>query len=49
MFVEWWRPETSTFHLLVDELTVTLEDVCCLWGLSIKDILNFLCVIFFEV
>jgi Plant mobile domain len=28
--VERWRPETSTFHLLVGELTVMLEDVCCL-------------------
>jgi Plant mobile domain len=39
--VERWRPETSTFHLLVNELTVTLEDVCCLWGLPIRGILYF--------
>jgi Plant mobile domain len=39
--VERWRPETSTFHLLVGELTVTLEDVCCLWGLPIRGILYF--------
>ena len=34
--VERWRPETNTFHLLVGEVTVTLEDVACLWGLSTK-------------
>jgi Plant mobile domain len=39
--VEGWRPETSTFHLSVGELMMTLEDVCCLWGLSIRSILNF--------
>jgi Plant mobile domain len=38
--VERWRPETSTFHLPVDELTVMLEDVCYLWGLTIRGILN---------
>jgi Plant mobile domain len=39
--VERWRPETSTFLLPIDELTVTLEDVCSLWGLPIRGILNF--------
>ena len=34
-FVERWRPETDTFHLPVGECTVTLQDVSCLWGLSI--------------
>lgn len=34
--VERWRPETNTFHLPVGEVTVTLEDVACLWGLSTK-------------
>ncbi|KAF3341139.1 Serine/threonine-protein [Carex littledalei] len=34
--VERWRPETHTFHLLVGEMTVTLQDVSCLWGLPIK-------------
>ena len=33
--VERWRPETNTFHLPVGEMTVTLEDVACLWGLPI--------------
>ncbi|XP_078158142.1 serine/threonine-protein phosphatase 7 long form homolog [Carex rostrata] len=33
--VERWRPETNSFHLPVGECTVTLEDVSCLWGLSI--------------
>lgn len=34
--VERWRPETHTFHLPVGEMTVTLQDVSCLWGLPIK-------------
>ena len=34
--VERWRPETNTFHLPVGEMTVTLEDVSCLWGLPIN-------------
>ncbi|KAJ3686230.1 hypothetical protein LUZ61_015394 [Rhynchospora tenuis] len=33
--VERWRSETHTFHLPVGEMTVTLEDVSCLWGLPI--------------
>ncbi|XP_078170300.1 serine/threonine-protein phosphatase 7 long form homolog isoform X2 [Carex rostrata] len=33
--VERWRPETNSFHLPVWECTVTLEDVSCLWGLSV--------------
>jgi Plant mobile domain len=39
MLVKRWRPETSTFHLPVDEMTVILEDVCALWGLAICGIL----------
>ena len=35
-FVERWRPETHTFHLPIGELTVTLQDVSCLWGLPIR-------------
>jgi Plant mobile domain len=34
--VERWRPETNTFHLPVGEITVTLQDVSCLWGLPIS-------------
>lgn len=34
--VERWRRETHTFHLPVGEMTVTLEDVSCLWGLPIN-------------
>jgi Plant mobile domain len=45
--VERWRPETSTFHLPVGELMVTLEDVCCLWGLPIRGILKFYYVILY--
>ena len=32
---ERWRPETHTFHLPFGEVTVTLQDVSCLWGLPI--------------
>ncbi|QHN91897.1 uncharacterized protein DS421_17g578980 [Arachis hypogaea] len=34
--VECWRPETHTFHLLVGEVTVTLEDVNYILGLPIN-------------
>ncbi|MBA0611934.1 hypothetical protein Godav_012584, partial [Gossypium davidsonii] len=33
-FVERWRPETHTFHLLCEECTITLEDVQLQLGLS---------------
>lgn len=33
--LERWRPETHTFHLPVGEMTITLEDVSCLWALPI--------------
>ena len=33
--VECWRPETNSFHLPWGEITITLEDVACLWGLPI--------------
>ncbi|CAN1156413.1 Protein MAIN-LIKE 2 [Linum perenne] len=33
--VERWRPETSTFHLYHGEVTITLEDVHFLTGLSV--------------
>ena len=33
--VERWRPETHTFHLPIGEITVSLQDVSCLWGLPI--------------
>ena len=33
--VERWRPETNTFHMSWGEMTITLEDVACLWGLPI--------------
>ncbi|XP_078156050.1 serine/threonine-protein phosphatase 7 long form homolog [Carex rostrata] len=33
-----WRPETHTFHLPFGEMTVTLEDVSCLWGLPITGV-----------
>jgi Plant mobile domain len=34
--VECWRPETHTFHLPVGEVTVTMQDVSCMWGLPIS-------------
>ena len=34
--LERWRPETHTFHLPVGEMTVTLEDVSCLWALPTR-------------
>ena len=33
--VDHWRPETHTFHLLVGEMTPTLQDVSMLLGLRI--------------
>ena len=33
--VEWWRPETNTFHLPTGEATITLEDVAYIYGLPI--------------
>lgn len=33
--VERWRPETHSFHLPHAEMTVTLQDVSCLWGMTI--------------
>jgi len=33
---ERWHPETSTFHMLLGEMTVTLDDVTCLTHLQIE-------------
>ena len=32
---ERWHEETSSFHLLVGEMTITLDDVVCLLGIPI--------------
>ncbi|RYR48562.1 hypothetical protein Ahy_A07g034597 isoform A [Arachis hypogaea] len=34
--VERWRPETHTFHLSVGEMSVTLEDITHILGLTIN-------------
>ncbi|EAZ37700.1 hypothetical protein OsJ_22042 [Oryza sativa Japonica Group] len=35
-FVERWRPKTNSFHLPIGEMTITLQDISCLWGLPIS-------------
>ena len=39
-FVERWHRETSTFHLPVEELTITLDDVVAFLHLSITGVLH---------
>ena len=39
--VERWRPETNSFHMPWGEITITLEDIACLWGLPITGKLYF--------
>ncbi|KAL8546639.1 hypothetical protein ACS0TY_006383 [Phlomoides rotata] len=34
-FVERWHPETNSFHFPFGEMTITLDDVHCLTGLSV--------------
>ncbi|KAJ1691455.1 hypothetical protein LUZ63_015610 [Rhynchospora breviuscula] len=36
--VEFWRPETHTFHFPVGEMTVTLKDVAFIYGLRTEGI-----------
>ncbi|KAJ1700485.1 hypothetical protein LUZ63_000264 [Rhynchospora breviuscula] len=36
--VEFWSPETHTFHFPVEEMTVTLKDVAFIYGLRIEGI-----------
>ncbi|GAU52003.1 hypothetical protein TSUD_418070, partial [Trifolium subterraneum] len=35
-FAERWHPETSTFHLPIGEMVITLDDVQCLLHISIQ-------------
>ncbi|XP_058732661.1 protein MAIN-LIKE 1-like [Vicia villosa] len=35
-FVERWRPETSSFHLLHSEIPITLDEIACLPHLPIR-------------
>ncbi|KAL8548048.1 hypothetical protein ACS0TY_007379 [Phlomoides rotata] len=35
-YMDRWRPETHTFHFPVGEVTVTLQDVTIICGLSIE-------------
>ncbi|XP_028060327.1 protein MAIN-LIKE 1-like [Camellia sinensis] len=34
-FVERWQPETNTFHMIVGEMTLTLDDIGTIFSLSI--------------
>jgi hypothetical protein len=34
--VDWWRPETHSFHLRTSEMTVTLEDMAMILALPIE-------------
>jgi hypothetical protein len=35
--VDWWHPETHTFHLSSGEITMTMQDVAMILGLPIDD------------
>ncbi|XP_057418157.1 protein MAIN-LIKE 1-like [Lotus japonicus] len=36
VFVERWKPKTSSFHMLFGEMTITLDDVSCLLHIPVK-------------
>ena len=36
-FVERWQPETNTFHMPFDEMTITLDDVDALLGIPVTE------------
>ncbi|GAU40763.1 hypothetical protein TSUD_26430 [Trifolium subterraneum] len=37
-FTERWHPQTSSFHMLFGEMTITLDDVACLLHIPVKGV-----------
>ncbi|PKA50866.1 Serine/threonine-protein phosphatase 7 long form like [Apostasia shenzhenica] len=43
--IECWSPETNTFHLLIGEMTVTLQDIAVILGVRIDGDLLISCIL----